>query len=67
MVKGNHLKVKHITASHVSSYFNIYPRSKNKFFGKVSDANFIFIVRKNGKMGFTLIEGGQKLWALKVL
>lgn len=63
--ENHHLKVRHITSSHISPYFNIYAFSKNKFFGKVDDATFIFS-NNNTNPEFILIESGKKLRGVKI-
>lgn len=65
--EGNHLKTQHFATAQGSPFFNIYPSSKNQFFGKVSDSVFTFKKQQQGLMGFTLVEGGKEIHALKTV
>lgn len=63
---NNYLKAQHITQKYTSEYFNIYPMSDTKFFGKIDNAVFGFKVNKSGVVDFILNENGIRKSASKV-
>jgi CubicO group peptidase (beta-lactamase class C family) len=41
-IRYNHLVLQHVTEYGSSKFFNIYPMSKNQYFGRIADAVFTF-------------------------
>jgi len=64
--ENNCLKAQHVTQQYTSDYFNIYPMSHTKFFGKIDNAVFRFKVNKSGSVSFVLDENGTQKSASKI-
>ncbi|CAN5310725.1 hypothetical protein BH10PSE19_BH10PSE19_10610 [soil metagenome] len=62
----NHLKARHISKGKDSDFFNLYPKSKNQFFGRIADAVFTFSHNRHGVISFIVKEDGKQKSAVKV-